>query len=158
MNKILTIAFTEYANAVRSKAFIIGLLAMPLMMGLMIAVPHFTRDKMDVSDRKVAIVDFSNELLEVIQARGERRNANNIFQTDALGEQKQTQPRFLIEGVDSSLRSWEEHVVELSDRVRKGDLFAFVLIGENVFDVNSSGKGIAYHTRTPTFQQLLRLN
>ena len=46
MNKIITIALTEYGNAIRSKAFIIGLLAMPLMMGLMIAVPQLTKDNL----------------------------------------------------------------------------------------------------------------
>ncbi len=154
MNKILTIAFTEYSNAVRSKAFLIGLLAMPLIMGLMIAVPHLTRDKVDLSDRKVAVVDFSEKLVSVIESRGERRNLQGIFQTDSLGEKKQNQPRFVIENVDPAPKAWEEHVVELSDRVRKGELFAFVLIADDVFDANYSGGGIAYHTRTPTFQQL----
>lgn len=154
MNKILTIAFTEYSNAVRSKAFIIGLLAMPLIMGIMIAVPHLTRDKVDLSDRKVAVVDFSEQLVKVIEARGEQRNTQGIFQTDSVGEKKQNQPRFVIEKVDPTTRTWDEHVVELSDQVRNGELFAFVLIAADVIEMGASGPGIAYHTRTPTFQQL----
>ena len=154
MNKILTIAFTEYSNAVRSKAFIIGLLAMPLIMGIMVAVPHLTRDKVDLSDRKVAVVDFSEQLVKVIEARGEQRNTQGIFQTDSVGEKKQNQPRFVIEKVDPTPRTWDEHVVELSDQVRNGELFAFVLIASDVIEMGANGPGIAYHTRTPTFQQL----
>ncbi len=155
MNKILTIAFTEYGNAVRSKAFIIGLLAMPLMMGLMIAIPQLTKDKVDVSDRAVAIVDFSGEIVGVLESRALMRNENEIFSSAAEGEErKQIQPKFNIERVDTTRASREEHVLQLSDRVRSGELFAFVLIDENVLDSSGAEGKTAYHTRTPTFQML----
>ncbi|MDA7497381.1 ABC transporter permease [bacterium] len=154
MNKIITIALTEYGNAIRSKAFIIGLLAMPLMMGLMIAVPQLTKDKVDLSDRTFAIVDYSGKLAEVMKEKAEDRNQFGVFDSSSPEQAKQTQPKFIPEIVESSSATWEEHVLQLSDRVRSKELFAFVLIESDVFGNQNGGRQIAYHTRTPTFQML----
>lgn len=155
MNKILTIATTEYVNALRSKAFLIGLLAMPLMVGLMIIVPQLTKDKVDLSDRKFAIVDFSGRLGAVIAQQAEERNKSGIFSNgDAQKtKRKQVQPRFIPELVEPGNASWEGLVLQLSDRVREKELFAFVLIGEKATDPVAEER-IAYHTQTPTFQAL----
>ncbi len=155
MNKIITIASTEYVNALRSKAFLIGLLAMPLMVGLMIIVPQLTKDKVDLSDRKFAIVDFSGQLGAVIVQQAQKRNKTDIFFNgdDEKNKREQAQPRFLPELVALGNATWEDQVLQLSDRVRKKELFAFVLIGEKAMDRGAEGS-IAYHTQTPTFQAL----
>ncbi len=155
MNKIITIASTEYVNALRSKAFLIGLLAMPLMVGLMIVVPQFTKDKVDLADRKFAIVDFSERLGAVIVQQAQERNKTDVFSNgdDEKNKRGQAQPRFLPELVALGNADWEDHVLQLSDRVRKKELFAFVLIGEKAMDRGAEGR-IAYHTQTPTFQAL----
>lgn len=155
MNKIITIASTEYVNALRSKAFLIGLLAMPLMVGLMIIVPQLTKDKVDLSDRKFAVVDFSGRLGAVIVQQAQERNKTGVFSNgdDEKTKRGQAQPRFLPELVALGNAAWEEHVLQLSDRVREKELFAFVLIGETVPDQGAEGR-IAYHTQTPTFQAL----
>lgn len=155
MNKIITIASTEYVNALRSKAFLIGLLAMPLMVGLMIIVPQLTKDKVDLSNRKFAIVDFSGRLGAGIVRQAQERNKTDIF-SNGKGEKtksEQAQPRFLPELVAPGNAAWEDHVLQLSDRVREKELFAFVLIGEKATDQGTEGR-IAYHTQTPTFQAL----
>ena len=155
MNKIITIASTEYVNALRSKAFLIGLLAMPLMVGLMIIVPQLTKDKTDLSDRKFAIVDFSERLGAVIVQQAQERNKTGIFSSGDEGKTKrrQVQPRFLPQLVALENATWEDYVLQLSDRVREKELFAFVLIGEKATDQGADGR-IAYHTQTPTFQAL----
>ena len=155
MNKIITIASTEYVNALRSKAFLIGLLAMPLMVGLMIVVPQLTKDKVDLSDRKFAIVDFSGRLGAVIVQQAQERNKTGISSNgeDEKTNRGQTQPRFLPELIELGNADWEDHVLQLSDRVREKELFAFVLIGEKATDRGAEGR-IAYHTQTPTFQAL----
>ena len=155
MNKILTIASTEYVNALRSKAFLIGLLAMPLMVGLMILVPQLTKDKIDLSDRRFAIVDFSERLGAVIARQAEERNNTGIFSNgdEQKTKRKQVQPRFIPELVAPGNVSWEGLVLQLSDRVREKELFAFVLIGEKATDPGAEER-IAYHTQTPTFQAL----
>ena len=155
MNKIITIASTEYVNALRSKAFLIGLLAMPLMVGLMIIVPQLTKDKTDLSDRKFAIVDFSGRLGAVIVQQAQERNKTGIFSSGDEGKtnRRQVQPRFLPQLVALGNATWEDYVLQLSDRVREKELFAFVLIGEKATDQGADGR-IAYHTQTPTFQAL----
>ncbi len=152
MNKILTIAFTEYGNAIRSKAFIVGLLAMPVMMGLMIAVPHLTKDKVDLSDRRFAVVDFSGQLVDGIRTRAIERNERSVFAPGKGPDRRQLQPKFVPEVVEPGSDDWDELVAVLSDRVRSEELFAFVLLGEDVLD-GVEGR-LAYHTRTPTFQML----
>ncbi len=155
MNKIITIASTEYVNALRSKAFLIGLLAMPLMVGLMIIVPQLTKDKVDLSDRKFAIVDFSGRLGAVIVQQAEERNKTGVFSNgdDERTKRRQAQPRFLPELIALGNATWEDHVLQLSNRVRDKEIFAFVLISGTVSDWGDEGR-IAYHTQTPTFQAL----
>ena len=163
MNKIITIASTEYVNALRSKAFLIGLLAMPLMVGLMIVVPQLTKDKVDLADRKFAIVDFSQRLGAVIVQQAQERNKTDVFSNgdDEETKRRQAQPRFLPELVALENAAWEDHVLQLSDRVREKELFAFILIDEKamvLIDEKAMDRGtegrIAYHTQTPTFQAL----
>lgn len=155
MNKIIAITTTEYVNALRSKAFLIGLLAMPLMAGLMIVVPQLTKDKVDLSDRKFAVVDFSGRLGAVIVQQAKKRNKTDIFSNGDEEKTKggQVQPRFLPELVALGSAAWEDHVLQLSDRVREKEIFAFVLIGGKAPDPGDEGR-IAYHTQTPTFQAL----
>ena len=43
MNKVWRVAATEYLNAVRSKAFIVGVLAVPLIMAISIGDRKSTR-------------------------------------------------------------------------------------------------------------------
>lgn len=128
---------------------------MPLMVGLMIVVPQLTKDKVDISDRKFAIVDFSGRLGAVIVQQAQERNKTGIFSNDDEGKtnRRQTLPRFLPELVARGNAAWEDHVLQLSNRVRDQELFAFVLIGEEVPDRGAEGR-IAYHTQTPTFQAL----
>ena len=153
MNKILTIAFTEYGNAVRSKAFLIGLLAMPLMMGLMIVVPQLTRDKVDLTERKIAVVDFSGTMFDVLQRKADERNESGIYDQPDPEARRQIQPRFSVTEEEASGTAREELILSLSDRVRQGDLFAFLIIEANfVEDVQTTQ--VAYHTRTPTFVML----
>ena len=155
MNRILTITTTEYLNALRSKAFLIGLLAMPLMVGLMILVPQLTKDKVDLSDRKFAIVDFSGRLGAVIARQAQERNETDIFSNvdEQKTKRRQVHPRFIPELVAPGNADWEDHVLQLSDRVREKELFAFVLMGEKATDQGAEER-IAYHTQTPTFQAL----
>lgn len=152
MNKTFTVAWTEYVNALRSKAFLVGLLAMPLMMGLMVAIPQLTKDKVDVTDRRFAIVDFSGSLAGVIEAAAQERNETAVY--DPSDPSKQIQPRLVPEIISRDDTPREDHVLRLSDRVRAGELFAFVLVGADVFEAEGIEAPIAYHTRTPTFQIL----
>ena len=55
--KVWTVAVTEFQNAVRSKAFLIGILLMPSIAALSAVIPKFAGDELDKLERRVAVVD-----------------------------------------------------------------------------------------------------
>ena len=69
MRKTWLVAMTEYSNAVRSKAFIIGVLALPVLLCLSIGLQYFGRKNVDVRDRRFAVVDRTGVLFPVIAAK-----------------------------------------------------------------------------------------
>ena len=60
MRKTIVVALREYQAAVRTKAFLIGLLMMPLMFGGGIFVQALLRNNVDTRDKRVGIVDYTN--------------------------------------------------------------------------------------------------
>lgn len=127
MNKTLVVARTEYINAVTSKAFIIGVLMMPLFVGGTFVVQYLTRDQVDTSDRKVAIVDHTGKLFPIIAAQAKERN-KTVFDTDELEERKQKQPNFIVERFEPPGDNAKRPDVVLSERVRRKELFRFLII------------------------------
>lgn len=49
MSKVLSVARFEYRNAVQSKAFIAGVILMPIFAGGALIVQAFVKDKTDLS-------------------------------------------------------------------------------------------------------------
>ncbi|MEL6108148.1 MAG: ABC transporter permease [Planctomycetota bacterium] len=155
MNKVLAVAKYEYLIAVTSKAFLLGVVMMPVFMGGAIVVQYLTRDQVDLTARKVAVIDKTGRLLEVIEARNERRNQNEIFQSDEDGgEPRQMAAEFSIEGIEPEADE-QELGIRLSDRIREDDLFAFVVIEEEVFDATKQAT-LRYYSQTPSYETLPR--
>ena len=98
-NKALIVALSEFTTLVRSKAFLAGLLMMPVFMGIAIGVQRFTRDASDIKDRPFVVVDRSGVLF------GPLKDAADEWNRPSAGEgAARTQPRFLpsIETFDAS--------------------------------------------------------
>ena len=153
MNKVLAVAKYEYLIAVTSKAFLLGVFMMPVFMGGAIVVQYLTRDQVDLTSRKVAVLDKTGRLYDVIEKRNERRNETEIFDTsEDEAEPQQTAAEFSIEAVDPSSNE-EEIGIELSDRIRNEDLFAFVVIEEEIFDPTKQAT-LRYYSQTPSYQTL----
>ena len=150
MRKIWTIARTEYLNAVRSKAFIIGIILLPVMMSGSLIVGRLTKGNTDIRPRKLAVVDQSGWLASKIEARAAARNEKDIF--DPANRTKQIRPAFVIERIDTG--SVDEKVeVSLSERVRKKDLFAFLIIRPGIVDPAATNT-VSYFTETASFMEL----
>jgi len=142
MSKVPRVAWNEYLNIIRTKAFLISLVLMPVFMGGAIAVQALLQDKVDLSDRRFAVVDESGQLMAALQRAAAARNSRGIHAQD--GGRKQVRPRFEPEVA-------EKDAGRLSGRVRAGEIFAYVIIGAGVI----AGDGeVAYHTETPTYQDL----
>jgi ABC-2 type transport system permease protein len=156
VSKVLAIARAEYLESVRSKAFLVGVLLMPLMLGGSALVQVLFGDRVDLSDRRCAVVDATGELWPVLQAAAEARNAQAIWEQGADGERVQVRPRFLLERHEPA--PGEDVGLVLSERARNGELQGFLLISPEAaaLDGEFGERPLAYHTREPTFTELPR--
>ncbi len=152
MNKILVVARSEYLVAVTSKAFLIGVFMMPIFMGGAFGVQYLTKDQVDLSTRKIAIVDSTGRLYEAIEKAADIRNESQIYSKDEDAK-KQIQAQFKVEQMQPNDDADERLDVELTERVKNGDLFAFAIIEPDVFDASSKSV-VRYHSQTPSYQTL----
>lgn len=157
MKKIMAVARAEYVQALRSKAFLIGVFMMPVIMGGSIAAQVLLQDQTDLTDRRCAIVDGSGDLYEVLAEAARERNESGIWSERAAGqERKQERPRFLLEPYTPP--QGERADLALSSRVQAGELIGFLIIDPLVSaedsEVESAVHPMAYYTENPTFTEL----
>ena len=122
MRRIFTIAQSEFLTLVKTKAFIIGILMTPALMVLFITFMGYAESHVDTTDRSIAIIDETGVLYEPLAKAADARNK------EAGSGDAKTGPHFLLSRVDPGTRTMDAVTVELSDRIRKQDLFAFVLL------------------------------
>ena len=79
MRKVITVAVREYLAAVRTKAFIITLVIMPVFMCGGALVTLVFEDKEDTTDRGLAVVDYTGQLYGMLVAAAEHRNTQAIY-------------------------------------------------------------------------------
>ncbi len=146
-NKTLIIAISELTTQVQSKAFLIGLLMMPVFMGIAVGVQKFTRDSTDIKDRSFVVVDRSGVLFGPLKAAAEEWNR------EAGGpDGAQTQPRFLPS--DATFPSEDGAArAALSDRVKRDEIFAFVEIPADALDPDAKSP-ISYYSNHPGYRPL----
>ena len=59
MRKMIVVAVREYLAAVRTKAFLISLIFMPILMGGSIVLNILLKDKVDTRDKNFALLDYT---------------------------------------------------------------------------------------------------
>jgi ABC-2 type transport system permease protein len=133
MRKIFVVAVREYVAAVRTKAFLVTLIIMPVLMGGSILMQWLLRDYHDTKTKRFAIVDRTEgaRLYPSIEKTIQRYNEHTIDPAT----KKPILPRFEIERIAASAPEPEavaEQRLELSQRVHKGELFGFLDIGAEV--------------------------
>jgi len=136
MSKVWRVAKNEYLNLVRSKAFLVTVFLMPVFSGGAIAVQTLVGDRVDLRDRRVAVVDGTSRLLEGLERAAKARNA------EVAGKK----PRFVLEDATGDEAA-------LAARVRSGELFAYVLIDPQTIE-GAPGAEVTYHTQSPTYDDL----
>jgi ABC-2 type transport system permease protein len=124
MRKMIVIAAREYNAAVRTKAFLISLLMMPIMMGGSIAVQTLLRDRPTDEVKSFAVIDFTpgQQLGKSIQ--------------QAVAARQQGQQKWevrLAAPEDGSPAALERLREKLADEARAGGLLGFAEIGPDVF-------------------------
>ena len=155
MRKIMVVAVREYQAAVKTKAFVITLVAMPMLMGGSIVAQIFLKDQVDTRDRKIALVEDSGLMFGAVAEAAREWNESKIY-TGEGDRRKQVQPRFNVEHYEPATDDLDQIRYDLSERVRSKELFAFAIIPPNIAEPVGEGSppSIVYHSNSPTYRDL----
>jgi ABC-2 type transport system permease protein len=159
MRKMLVVALREYLAAVRTKAFIVSLVIMPIMMGGSALMQWLLRDYHDTKPKSFAIIDRTPNKQITPLVKTAIKDYNDSRETRdgkrPLFELKEDEP----EGDTEEAK--KEQRVKLSERVRTGELFGFLDIGEDVLkpappDTKDDRYQLRYQSNRPTNQEFTR--
>jgi ABC-2 type transport system permease protein len=149
MSRILTIAQSEFLTLVKTKAFIFGLLLMPVLMAGFFFFMSYAQDHIDVERRPFAVIDHTGQLYAPLRAAAEQRNAPFVSGDTRTG------PEFVPSEIALGGRTVDEVKVDLSEQVRKKDLFAFVEIPAEVITATAGTvPPIHYYAENTTYEPL----
>ncbi len=155
MHKMWVIALREYRATVKTKTFLIMMGMMPVFMLGSVIVQSFMKGRVEVSDKKIGVVDHSGKMLETLREAVRKRNETGIFDEESG---KQTEPRYQLLEVPPASGNADEQLLELSERVRNKELFAFIWIDRDILADGdaSSGSGLRYYSNRPTYRNIHR--
>ena len=158
MRKVWVVAVREYLAAVQTKAFVISLVIMPVLMVGSIVAQMVLEKHVDVTDKRFAVIDHTGQLANHMLDAADARNQQQIFQPGDTEDRKQILPRFLLEVVDPVADDAQVQRLELSDRVRSKDLYGFVEIGADALEPGDHRQdtSIRYYSNTPTYGDFRR--
>lgn len=146
MRKILRIVRREYKASVRTKGFIIGIALAPVLMGGSLIAMMLLDDTVDTTDRTIAVLDHSGVVAEALVTAAEERNASSVFDPETG---KKVKPAHHIEIVSPDTENPAAQRLALSNRVRSGELHAFLEIGPDVMHPREKNEGaeIRYYSK-----------
>jgi ABC-2 type transport system permease protein len=152
LRKILRIAKREYVAAVHTKAFMIGLVIAPIIMGGGFIALALFKDRVDTDEKVIALLDHTGVVAQAVVDAAAVHNEEYLF--DKTG--KQIQPAYRIEVLEPDPENLEGQKLALSDRIRKGSLHAFVEIGPGVLHPadDPEASGIAYHAENAALDDI----
>ncbi len=122
IKKIWVVASAEFGTAVRTRAFLVGMFFMPVIIGLSMGIQALAARRVDARPRTFAVVDRTGELLSSIETAVKTYNEQLAGPKGNL-----TRPPLRLEKVAPSLSAGAASL-ELSDRIRRGQLDAYAVI------------------------------
>jgi ABC-2 type transport system permease protein len=143
MRKIWAIAAREYRASVRTKAFLVTLFLMPVLMAGSFGVQVVVSKLDTTKERRVVVVDRTKggELAKFLVTAAEARNAADVF--DEKEPTKQVRPTFRVEVVAPEGDIGEQRLA-LSGRVLNGEIDGFLEIGPGVYEYGKAKNPDAY--------------
>jgi ABC-2 type transport system permease protein len=151
MSRVLIVAKSEFLTLVKTKAFIISIILMPVLMGAFFLFMSFAARNIDVETRPFAVIDGTGVLFEPLRAAATVRNAQ------AITDGERTGPEFVPSKVATDMRSSDDLKLELSEQVRTKKLFAFVEIPADVITATGGGvSSVRYYAENTTYEPLPR--
>jgi ABC-type Na+ efflux pump permease subunit len=161
MRTLITIAHREYVAMIGTKAFLLTLILMPvLMLGGMLAMPLINRIE-GPQERRIVVADATGQWLAVLQQAAEQRQAFANASADADSKSSNDNPfdrpqdSFIIEAAANSPLSAEEQY-SLSDQIRDGSLFALVEIPAELeqLDADASLRRVRFVSNAGTLSEV----
>jgi len=150
VSRILIVATSEFLTLIRTTAFLIGVFLMPAFMGGAIVMQKTMMERPDTERREFAVIDHSGVLYEPLARAAEARN-RAVTSDDGMVRAG----AFVPSKVDTSGRRIEDLRLELSDRIRREELFAFIEIPAAALDLGSRAL-LRYHSNHPAHNDLPR--
>jgi len=138
MRKILVIAWREYRAMVGTRAFLLSLAVMPLLMAGVVCVPAVLNGLQQHQVRRIAVVDHTNVVFRPLQLAAEQRNeqltASRTSSDSSDGQQRllsmlglQDRHQYQFEQLTGTAFGDTDRLL-LSDQIRAGGLDAFLEI------------------------------
>jgi ABC-2 type transport system permease protein len=120
VRKVLVIASREYLASVRTKAFIISLVTMPILMAGSLTMQVLLKDIKDTEKKRFAIIDRTRQrqLYRPLEEALKAKPGLPFIITEDPPEADANRQRY-----------------KLSEKVRHGELFGFVEIGKDVLEL-----------------------
>lgn len=148
MRRILVVAAAELGASVRTKAFIVSIVLMPILILGSILVQRLVDKHTDTTTRAFAVLDHTGVLYADLAERTEARN-----RLVAGGPGKAAvAARFVPSPVALDGRAVDDVRFELSERIRRKELFAYVEIPADALSAGAAA--IQYHSDNPTYEDL----
>jgi len=136
MRKAFVIARREYLAMVGSKAFLFSLAIMPVFMLGGAVIPQLLRDKVDIQQKRIAVLDGTGRLFDQLQQAVATRNENATWDRQS---NRQIAPVYQIEKGPGGPVT-DELLVALSDRVRSRELYGFIDLPADLLQLPADGK------------------
>jgi len=126
LHKVFTIAKRDYIATVRTKAFLFGLVFAPLIFGGGSIAMSLMKTKPDLRDRHIAILDRSGAIAGPLVTSATEKNQRELYDKRT---HQQIVARYLFEVIPPAADS-KEQLLDLSNRVRRKELVAFLEVGK----------------------------
>ena len=146
MRKIITIAIREYWAMVGTKAFLVSIIMMPILMLGGIFAMELMQNVEQTKERKIAVIDHSNLFFELLTEKAAAQKAMLKKQAELKASGKSAEEAsddisvpgmapeiYHFEKIDP-LAASEELRFELSQRIRNQELYAFIEIPADVLE------------------------
>ena len=155
MRKLWVVASREYRTTIKSKTFLIVMGLMPIFMLGSLVAEMVMKGRVDVVTKKIAVVDHSGKLFEALRDAAQKRNDEEVHDSETG---RQIEPEFELLETPPAEDGRDEQLLELSERIRKKELFAFIEIGGDILGLSSpsDGPGIHYYSNQPTYRDVYR--
>ncbi|MFO0808264.1 MAG: ABC transporter permease [Gemmataceae bacterium] len=134
MQKVWAVAVREYKAAVHTKAFVVSLLMMPILMGGSIALQLLLRRVDNRTTKAFAVVDRTGKLDAALLAALKQYNEVESIDTATGDRDSPEYSLTFVEPSPTDEAAMQKQRYDLSERVRAGEFEGFLEIGPDVFE------------------------